>query len=164
MDDNDGRVDRRGLIRALGAGAVGALLGVGVTGGAVAAAASAPAPFGAKGGAPQPVVLYGSDGKPLPRFREDDPGTVRTAGRTAAAGYAQDTLSTATAKTIRRAPRMAGIWLQVEAGAVRVRTDGADATATAGEVIGAGFAERYDVPSLSVIGNGAPAVIQTWSE
>lgn len=151
-------------MRALGAGAVGALLGVGVAGGAEAAAATGPARLAAKAGEAQPVILYGPDGKPLPRFSNGDPGTVRTAGRPAGTGYAQSTLGTATAQTIRRAPAKTGIWLQVETGEVRIRTDGADATATTGEIIGAGFAERFDVPSLSVIAYGAPAMIQSWSE
>ncbi len=69
-----------------------------------------------------------------------------------------------TPQTVKRAPSRAGIWVQVERGEIRVRSDGGDATATTGEIIGAGFAERYDVDSLSVIGNGASAVVQTWSE
>jgi len=115
-------------------------------------------------GADQPVVLYGPDGRALPAFRENDPGNVRTVGRSAATAYAQHNVDVRTAQTVRRAPSRTGIWVQVERGEIRVRTDGGDATATVGEVIGAGFAERYDVDSLSVIGNGASAVVQTWSE
>lgn len=165
MPSDDEALDRRGLIRALGTGAVGALLGVGLTGGARAAPASPnDTPASGVGGGRQPVVLYGPNGRPLPTFGEGDPGHVRSTGRSGASGYVQRILAAGAAQTIPRAPAMAGIWVQVESGEVRVRTDGADATPTTGELIGAGFAERYDVPSLSVVATGPGAVVQTWSE
>ncbi len=163
MDDSDWGAGRRKLVKALGVGVLGAVLGAGTAQAAGAAVGSAGGTPAGDGGH-QPVVLYGPDGRPMPAFSPDDPGNVRLAGRGAAAGYAQHALEPRAPKTIQRAPSRAGIWLQVERGQVRVRTDGSDATATTGELIGAGFAERYDVDSLSVIANGASAVVQTWSE
>lgn len=161
MDDPGWGEGRRKLVQSLGAGLLGAVLGAGTARAAGTAVASG---GGAQDGPGQPVVLYGPDGRALPAFREGDPGNVRSAGRPAATDYAQLTVDPGTPQTVRRAPTKTGIWVQVERGEIRVRTDGGDATASAGEVIGAGFAERYDVDSLSVIGNGARAVVQLWSE
>ena len=158
MDASDRGEGRRKLVRTLGAGLLGAALGLGTARGASALNGDL------LPGSGRSVVLYGPDGRALPTFRADDPGTVRNAGRGAATGYAQHQLDTRSPQAVRRAPSRAGIWVQVERGEVRVRTDGGDATANTGEVIGAGFAERYDVATLSIIGNGGPAVVQTWSE
>lgn len=71
-DDHEG-MDRRALVRVLGATTVGALLGVG------AASNGSPPPAGPSGGR-QPVELYGPDGRPLPTFTAEDPGHVRLQG------------------------------------------------------------------------------------
>lgn len=155
MTSDRGEIGRRGLIRMLGASAAGALLGLGLAQGAGGVGTP---PDGAQ------AVLYGPDGRPLPRFTPADPGNVRTAGRGPATGYAQLELGGASARKVERRKGKAGIWVQVESGTVRVRTDGSEATATTGELIGAGFAERYDVAALSVIAMGSGAVVQTWSE
>lgn len=74
MSNEDGAVDRRGLVRLLGATAAAALLGVGVAQNGHDFDAGPNTSDGTRG---QSVILYGPDGQPLPTFTKADPGSVQ---------------------------------------------------------------------------------------